>query len=672
MGSCVDVSGRLAAVLALVGGLAAVEPLPIGGSQAEAVGHALIALTQGDAGPLTALPPAAWTAAVGWTDRGNPAVVRRWTTVLPQALTAIPAERRATVVQALAALAGDHAELAAALDLRAAPAAASVVRRAADRAFDRGRHEDFLDLAAAIGIDDGRLPVARAVAGWSAVGSLAAPAPPAPATVQPLAVAAGKAGWQVIATWLLRTDAAGRVAWQRRLLPGDQVATGAGAALVTGAAGTAVVAADGSEHALPPMPAGVTPLAVAGGAAWFAWKDTAWRVALDSGAWQPISLPELPLAPPLVAGGDAWWLGRRAIHHSRDGRIIASTDHGREVDGLWRLIAGVHGRFLVDGGGACFAIGDLDAALAVADAPARARLLLAAHRPAEALAAAGDDPALRLRAGIALGRPDPADARTAQDRVLFALATRAGDDALATAIAGHDDLILTSDPSDALWRDPVTWDHRLTSRAWRLAHVASALPSTASSSPVVATAQAAPPPLTVAVERRRDRLSIAAGDAAGRLWQTTWDTADFLAMPVVAAEDRGTAIVVCEGESRAVVVDRRTGLRSFVVSPRQRTVVAGQVAVLPGIATLVQAAPIGVGTRLDVIDARSERSEPLPRPARWVVGLGREAVIAFADGTAAAWPGLRPIELPADLLRARQTVATADGIVADGRLWAWR
>ena len=62
---------------------------------------ALMALSRGDASAFTALPAALFSAADGVPDLDDPALIRRWTSVLPAALARLSDSSRATALAAL-------------------------------------------------------------------------------------------------------------------------------------------------------------------------------------------------------------------------------------------------------------------------------------------------------------------------------------------------------------------------------------------------------------------------------------------------------------------------------------------------------------------------------------------------------------------------------------------
>jgi hypothetical protein len=651
------------AVCVLAACLAAEAPLTSGGAEAAQVAAILVGLGRGDPGPLLAAPPAVLAAPVAWPDPDQAGLERRWSELLPQALARLSPEAGA---RALAALPPPR-DLASALDRLPALAAVAVVRAAADRAFDRGQAEDFLHLAARIGLRDARTPVARTAAGWADPDGLPAPGPVAPAVAWTAREPRDVGGWAVIPGWLLRKDPAGRVAWQFRLPQRARTVVGAGAAVV--AAGTAawVIDVAGAVRALPPLPMGATPVAVAGGAAWFLTTGTAvpaWRLELASGAWAAIPLPEPALAAPLVRGADAWWLGRRAIHHSRGGVVRARLDHGLAVDRRWRWDTTRAGLLDPETWRLHLVPGWSDAS----DARDQALACLAAHRPADAAAAAARAPEatadLAVRIGLALGRPATELAPLAvshRDRLL--LAWLQGGALPLSADGGP----LSTDPADLLWTDPASWNHRVRAEALNQRHE---LPQW--SDLVAGLVEQAPMPAPAApmpgLRRGEDRLTITTP-----AWSVSWDAWDSVAAPVVSVAVRGAAVLVVEGEARCTVLDAVTGGRLWQGTARLAAADPGQAAWVPRLAVWAQAGPPGLGRHLDVLGPGGDRRVPSrSAPIRWIAALADALVICHQDGTAIRWPGLEPIALPSGLTAAADVVATPAGLATGDSLWPWR
>lgn len=643
-----------AAALAVPAGAAEVSALPIAGPQAASAVAVLQALRRGDPAPLLALPPETLVAGAALPDPLQPEVFRHWARLLLASAEPNP-QALAAVQQVLVGC---------------------VAQRAADRAFDRGRFEDFLDHLWS-SADDPRRAVAQALANWSGVGELPEPGLPM-AGAAPPSNCLDAAGWRITAHWLLRLGADGRIAWQLRRAAGEQVVTGAGAAVLVAVRSARIVDAAGSLRQLPPLPAlspTILPMAVGGGGVWFnvPGEIIVWRLDLSTGGVLRLTLPEPPLAAPLIRGQQAWWLGRTTLARCVGGAVAGIVDHGLDVDGGWRLAEDRHGIVLGDGT-AWWRIPSLADSLAEhADGD---RVNLAARR----FAAISREGGLGLRAALgSTNADDPALdrlARSPRDRALLAAARapviggqRRIDPAQLIAL-GDSEWELSLDPADALWRDPGTWRHVLTARGWQVQRQSSgAIPETAGSSLVRTTSEPwTAEPLGLTLRRGRDRIVV---EAPGR-WRSAWDAGGFLAAPVVGIEVRGQAVVVSEGEGRAVVLDAGSGARIADLLPSQLTLIPSRVAVLTGLPALVQVGPLGVGTRIEVFSPEGETSSALPRPARWAAGLGREAIIAFADGTAAIWPGLRPVTLPADVLnQSEPPVATRQGLVAGGRCWPW-
>ena len=127
---------------------AAAEPLATAGTDHATAVHVLMALSRGDTEPLLTLPGHLLSDAPALIDPDDPALARRWTALLPNAVARLPVAQRAGVLTSLDAHYAQNADDAAAhpWDFLPAPAAEQAVARAAAVAFDRGQMRFALSL----------------------------------------------------------------------------------------------------------------------------------------------------------------------------------------------------------------------------------------------------------------------------------------------------------------------------------------------------------------------------------------------------------------------------------------------------------------------------------------------------------------------------------------------
>ncbi len=251
--------GRILPLCLLVAALVAAEPEPLAaqGDQVAAIHHALQALTRGDPAPLAALPAATFRAPIGIADPVDAGLLRRWTAFLPQAIARAPEPGRTAVIQALDALflaaAGSDgsAQERLAPDFLPAPAAIAVLRRQADRSFDRGDLAAFLAIAAWLegtGADDaslhGRRMAARNLAGLVpdheadlpilAVLPSRRPSMPSPGPVPATDGTGAAMRWRRLGVWLAAVDHRDAVLWQRAVDRQAETVCGPGGAVYDG------------------------------------------------------------------------------------------------------------------------------------------------------------------------------------------------------------------------------------------------------------------------------------------------------------------------------------------------------------------------------------------------------------------------------------------------------
>lgn len=727
---------RLAFVLGLLNALAAgearpPEPLPLQGEAVAEVTGALMRLSAGDTGPLEALPIDCFLRPPARPANDDPDLTRAWTADLPAALARLDDGARSRALTRLDAIyrthaaAGDPADrprLAAAL--LPAPAAVAELTLAADRAFDHGRFSDYLGMAALLA-EAGRPPaeerrrgeVATLLTGRGpaidAALRLAEPGLPQPSAAGPPAEHARLAvAWSVAPGWVLAGDPWGRVRWQYRVDRRASVTTGPGAALVSDSRGLRALLDDGTVRPLPPLPAGAQMLAVAGGAAWFATGPRAWRLDLADGGLLPIDLGDAPLAAPLVRGRQSLWLLPLELVLVEDGRPFHRLRHGLPAGAGWRLAADRSHPLVLSAEGRAWRLEALAEQLPRLEPVARARLLLRAGRPQDALAALGGEPppaglGVALSAHLALGLPHVAAAgatldrlaATAQDRVRLRAARLlaagadpfATDDApLAAAAAESGALLLTGDAVD-LAREPAEWAHACTLTAWQ-ARWRPPPPGIDPARPCVdepeATTlpderQAAAPEggvlyrgLRYRLARELDQAVLTCHDAQGALrWRQRWRAPSFLSAPSLGLDLQQGVAVVNEGESRLRCLAADTG-RPLGVFTAGRNEVAASQPVLAPTGHLAFLAPLGVGDRL-VLLAQDGAETVIPlsftSPGRWLLPLPGGVAALGQDGAVRLFPSVMSCALPRTLTAsARPPAVCAEGLVLDGRLWRWR
>ena len=724
----------MAIVLGLLTALAsgeegAAEPLPLQGDAVAQVTTALMRLSTGDTGPLEALPIDCFLRPPARPVGDDPDLTRAWTADLPAALARLEAGARTKALTRLDAIYRIHAaasdpadrpRLAAAL--LPAPAAVTELTSATNRAFDHGRFADYLGMAALLAQADHaptqdrrRAEVATLLSGRGpAIDAglrLAEPGLPQPSAATPLTDHARLAvAWTVVPGWVLAADPWGRVRWQYRVDRRAIVTTGPGAALVSDSRGLRALLDDGSIRPLPPLPAGAQMLAVAGGAAWFATGPRAWRLDLADGGLLPIDLGDGPLAAPLVRGRQSLWLLPQELVLVEDGRPFHRLRHGLPATAGWRLATDRSHPLVLSTEGRTWRLEALAEQLPRLDPVARARLLLRAERPQDALAALGDDatPAGRsiaLSANLALGLPHVVAAGatldqfavTAQDRVRLAVARllAAGrdpftneDTALAAEVANGGELLLTSDASD-LARDPAEWAHACTLSMWgaRVRPPSSAIDP---ARPCVDVPEATTLPderqttatgggvlyrrLRYRLTRDLDQAVLTCHDERDVLrWRQRWRAPSFLSAPSLGLDLHQGMAVVNEGGSHLRCLAADTGRLLGVFSTGSSEVTASQL-VMATSERIAFLAPLGIADHLVLLSRDGgEEIIALASPGRWLLPLSGKIAVGGQDGVARIFPGATTCTLPPILTSSPLPPAVhAEGLVLDGKLWRWR
>jgi len=717
----------------------ATRPLAMSGTALETVDHALIRLAQGDTSAVEALPIETFLDPVARPDAQTAGLSRRWTLSLPAALARLDDAARTRALHRLDARyrtlaetrdADERARLASAF--LPAPTAVTDLTRAVDRAFDLGRFSDFLGLAELLGpgnrTDDlRRREVAVRLSGLGpqvdATLRLPPPGSPLPSASRS-AVASGHLAlrWAVVPGWVLACDPFGQVVWQYRVDRLAKVTTGAGAVLVHDTAGLRALDDHGTLTVLRPLPSTAAILAVAGGCAWFATGERAWRLGLQDGVLHALTLDAPPLGAPLVRGSQSLWITARELWLFDEDRLMHRFQHRLPAASGWHLEADGERPVVVGADGRVWRLESFTDQLARVNGVERADLLIQAGRFAEALTVIGAPQDARarqvaLRAHLGLGPTHVAEMGDAllplcqshQDRALVALAQVAvGEGSVAgplrrlfaqpaaaaittiDRIVAAEPAVLLTDQTADLGEDPPTWDHACTGAAWlRWRHAASPAPTPVGDDPLVMTEPVAVVgPLTAVtsarqpdgalalgdriyrLERSLDAISVTCQDRAGALlWRQRWRPAAFLSAPSQSMEVRDGSVLVLEGGLRLSAFDLDLGIRlgRFTIDELG----SGAAYLLNDSLAIV--GPMGIDRTLTLVDERSAgRTIALPSPARWVVVLGSAMLVQGQDDVARLYPAGRIIPLPTVLSRSRLAPrATSDGLVLDGSLWRW-
>lgn len=713
------------------------------GAALEAVDHALIRLSRGDTSAVEALPIEAFLDPVARPDPQHAGLARRWTMALPAALARLdPAARTRALIRLDAryhTLAGnrsgvERARLASAF--LPAPDAMKDLLRASDRAFDLGRFDDYLGMAwllAASGRtedDVRRQEVALQLSGLGpqvdASLHLASPGTPVPTAatgVVPRVVSRNHLvmRWLVVPGWVLACDPFAQVVWQYRVDRLAQVTTGPGAVMVRDSSGLRALADDGTVTVLPPLPSGATVLTIAGGAAWFATGDRAWRLVLASNTIQALDLAAPPLGAPIVRGPQSLWLTARELLLFDGERLLHRFQHRLPAASGWHL--GIDGDrpLVLDGESRTWRLESFSDQFDRLSGADRAELLLQARRPAEALTLLGEPlderarkVALRAHLATAAGRVSLKKAavlalcRSEQDsalvlltnlgageppdrgplrRVLDALPATAPDAEALDHLAKKDPALLLSDVLSDLADDPTLWDHACSGSAWtrwRLNHLVIPTPG---DGPLVrmeaeqvavgnaTTTRLVDGTLTVGdrlyrLDRGIDAISLTCHAQSGALlWRHRWRPLTFLSAPSQSLEVRADAVLVLEGGMRLNVFDPLLGVRrgTFVIEDLG----SGTAHVLTSSLAIV--GPLGIDNVITLLTEHGPGMRiPLDSPARWVVAIGDHLLVKGRDGVARLYPGGRTIDLPADLKRSTTPPSVSrDGLHLATTMWRW-
>jgi hypothetical protein len=526
--------------------------------------------------------------------------------------------------------------------------------------------------------------------------------------------------WTVLPGWVLACDPWGGVLWQFRTERAAQVLTGPGAALVRDSMGVRALDEGGAVRELPPLPPGARVWSVAGGAAWFSTGAQAWRLDLAGRQVARLDLAGEALAAPLVRGDESLWLTAREVMLFAHDRPVQRLRHGLPAGPGWRLGADRTHPLVLGADGQRWRLESLVEQVAAATPLARARLLLAAARPDEALAAlsgVAEDPetdAVRLRAHLALGARHAADHEvellalattpqqqaTVRQAALSGLAAgaaagrAAGEQALAALGDAHGEVLLAGPGAVVDWSDdPRSWAHVLSGAGARSARGASSV-NQLFARPAAAWSRIAAMPTALPAtvgdgERRQDdggyayrgqvvrltsgiarkEVQVSAPDGTLRWWRR-WDALSGLQAPGVALVLRDDAVIVLEGQARLTALDLATGATLAQLDLPDGVELPGEVTVL-GHDRIAVLGPLGLNRRVDLVTSGGCRSIALASPARWLVAWGGGALVYGEDGVARSLPGGATVALPAALATAAAPLLTGAGLRSGALLFPW-
>ncbi|MDA3961768.1 MAG: hypothetical protein PF961_13340 [Planctomycetota bacterium] len=661
----------------------------------------LMRLERGDLTVLETAPAWLFTAALTRGASQNDGVVHHWHRDLLALLAGLDPAARTRVLAALDRH-EDHANPATAMRLLPAPSAIASLAAAADRAFDRGRLADYLQIALLLDQHDPNWEHApgRRAAATDLLG-LGGPNGPRIGVPGPLLIQSHlppvidlERGHQV--RWvqehghLLACDPWLQVRWQRPLEHHSRVYTGAGGALVRQQGQILLITEAGTLREFP-LPRQARILGVRGGQAWFAVDNQVYgRDFVGDGA-RSFDLGSPALGPPLIQGDSSLWLTGPELILVADDTIKARARHGLPL-GDWRLLLTQRGPALSDG-----STHYLIAAAEPDSAPSpmwieqlsrlgRSDLALLALRAADAADTQSEAFAEARALALLTSEPEPNSSWTPADpdRALQLLVQRAGgqaalraDPALRAAAAVNADARCPG-PQDDPRDHPSRWS--LLQSGAGLAQPLT--PAGLSLAPGVE--QPAPEafvairhPLLgavrsnghLAVQLRQDIdhlvLSASHANSGALLWRARFPAAGFF-LPGLGLRIAGDTVLVVEGQTR---------LHGFGLSTGERLIQLRKPADWP----LVTLCPLSDGrvahlsadrNVVAVLGPEGLRQHQLEQAARYLVSKDAALVVVTAtkayrlgDETALNWPeALRAGSVPAQC---------AQGLFSDGRLWRW-
>jgi hypothetical protein len=156
------------------------------------------------------------------------------------------------------------------------------------------------------------------------------------------------------------------------------------------------------------------------------------------------------------------------------------------------------------------------------------------------------------------------------------------------------------------------------------------------------------------------------------LWRHRWEGLPVLVAPGTLVTCRGTAVFIIEGQRRVRVLDLFHGALIAEHALADADLVGADFALLSG-CRVAQLGPPGVNTRLEFIGEPRTPAVVLPAPARWLLALDGQAVVALQDGRVLAYPGGTAVALPARVRALAQApIALTAGLLAADQLYPWR
>ncbi|TVR45141.1 MAG: hypothetical protein EA402_04925 [Planctomycetota bacterium] len=678
-------------------------------------------------------------------DSGREGMVVRWTARLPRAILALPDAPRQQAINTLEQrLQRELTQLpaaahgATAIHFLPAPSAVAILRRDANRAFDLGDFSTFLALHRLLAVlkphpleaspdKARRLQIAQsALAGdpqspWTV--PLPAPGPLVPIDPKGLEGVSDETGlWHWDTDRLMALDPYRQVRWQRPLPRRAQVWAAGSYALVWSPLSTLLIDTEGDERSLS-LPPAIRPLGMHGDAAWFYQGRQVYRYRLREQDHSRLSLPAVPLLPPLVNGDTSLWLSEYEVVLVEGAEVRHRYVHGLRLSGQLRWLSppGQQQPILRmrDGEDRQYwrlspypEAADRVTAMHHANRALRHREALELWRtiPEENRHRAGSELAIALLAilGDQNAEPAPLELTEALNvveddhwrlRLLAEIHRRQGLDASLLTIATS---LAAAHPHLAISREPVVrpvhpsedWRYLISAETWKTLVSDEQNHAAAQERRIhafVADDDHAKPPEPLRLKRHRQpgadtrlligddevtlvfgpdhtQLSRFAGPASdGRLrWRQRWAAPDYL--PGRSVDATGDMLMVAEGQSRLHAIDPHSGQRlaalrvpnGLAMVSQARLLTAGRIAILH---------PISVNRQVTLVDASNTETIGLEYPARWWFNLGGELFIYDGQDSLLALPSKRRLAMPKPAFATAPW--TGNGIISDGELH-WR
>ncbi|MFW5859311.1 MAG: hypothetical protein ACOCYP_04750 [Planctomycetota bacterium] len=648
----------------------------------------IASLREGDLAPLRTCPADWFLAPLGLPQ--SPGLLEHWTLALRRAISELDPQLQR---EARACLEAHYRRLASTVApppqrFVPAPSALAALARQADRAFDHGRFRRFLALSQDVPGGEATLryaerrAVAQAYLGHARHGSgLPEGYHPGPLRVYtPRRVYFQDEGlhvrWQRDGSVLMARGPDGQVRWQYHGDERARVAAGSGGAVLVHAEHCQLLDEHGTLRTQA-CPAEAALLGVRGGLAWFANGSAVSGLSVGSSHVVGFTLPETPLIPPLVHGGDSLWLGPRFLTQVDHDHVVGRWEHDLERPEHWRfcLVDDLPG--LVGPDGSHRLISHLDEALRFCADPSqaaqwqlRAGRDTAAWKQALALPPGAD----RVRALLRILAVRPAFIRSCPMREqLLAVDSPLALHAL-HAIWSLDPDLLTPDERTRLERLATqlagTWlcaDEHISpvARHWSHAYTGRLL-------------------LRLLRDgRERERYHLALGRHPDRgmlhrlddtwlqlqilrdggttvlartgedhpLWRVSWPGST--ALPSRSLSLRDGWLLVLEGQHRLTFLDPRDGRRMATVPIASKLAFPSQMAIHDPQRFAVLH-PISVNTHLSLIERtgdgnRDVVTHELPTFASWIIPHSGGYLVRFHDGSHRRYPGGERVDPPPEL-----------------------